>query len=439
METDPLPILTAINWDIEFYPLTTAIILSLVLVLLLLVSSALISGSEVAYFSLSPQDREKLKTLKGKQNITILQNLENPEKLLATILVANNFVNVGIVILSAYTTDKMFNFASAPTLGFIFQVVVITFILLLFGEIIPKVYAARHSLSFARFMAIPLVVLEHIFRPINSILIYSTSFVNKRFQKQSQNISVNELSQALELTLEHEHAEDKEILEGIVKFGNKNVVEIMRSRVDVEALELKDSYSKVINLINESGYSRIPVYAESFDNIKGILYIKDLLPHIHIKEDFKWQTIIRPPFYVPETKKIDDLLEEFQKNKVHMAIVVDEYGGSSGIVTLEDVLEEIVGEIADEFDEEDNYFTKIAEDKYLFDGKILLHDFYKITGTDDHIFDDYKGDADTLAGLILELEGEIPPVHEKLECENFVFSIEEVDNRRIKKIKVEIN
>lgn len=439
METDPLPILTAINWDIEFYPLTTAIILSLVLVLLLLVSSALISGSEVAYFSLSPQDREKLKTLKSKQNITILQNLENPEKLLATILVANNFINIGIVILSAYTTDKMFSFASAPTLGFIFQVVIITFILLLFGEIIPKVYAARHSLSFARFMAIPLVVLEHIFRPINSILIYSTSFVNKRFQKQSQNISVNELSQALELTLEHEHAEDKEILEGIVKFGNKNVVEIMRSRVDVEALELKDSYSKVINLINESGYSRIPVYAESFDNIKGILYIKDLLPHIHIKENFKWQTIIRPPFYVPETKKIDDLLEEFQKNKVHMAIVVDEYGGSSGIVTLEDVLEEIVGEIADEFDEEDNYFTKISEDKYLFDGKILLHDFYKITGTDDHIFDDYKGDADTLAGLILELKGEIPFVHEKLECENFIFSIEEVDNRRIKKIKVEIN
>ncbi|SFF07774.1 gliding motility-associated protein GldE [Sunxiuqinia elliptica] len=438
METDPLPILTAINWDIEFYPLTPAVILSLVLVLLLLFFSALISGSEVAYFSLSPQDREKLKSSKSKQNNTILHNLNNPEKLLATILVANNFVNVGVVILSAYTTGKLVNFTAAPTLGFIFQVIVITFVLLLFGEIIPKVYATRHSLGFARFMAVPLRVLEQLFRPINSILISSTSFVNKRFHKQPQNISVDELSQALELTLENDHTEDKEILEGIVKFGNKNVVEIMRSRVDVEALEFKDSYSKVINLINDSGYSRIPVYDGSFDNIKGILYIKDLLPHIHKKENFKWQTIIRPPFYVPETKKIDDLLEEFQKNKVHMAIVVDEYGGSSGIVTLEDVLEEIVGEIADEFDEDENYFTKIAENKYLFDGKILLHDFYKITGTNDHVFDDYKGDADTLAGLILELKGEIPPAHEKLKCENFVFSIESVDNRRIKKIKVEI-
>ncbi|WP_339737721.1 gliding motility-associated protein GldE [uncultured Sunxiuqinia sp.] len=439
METDPLPILTAINWDIEFYPLTTAVILSLAFILVLLFSSALISGSEVAYFSLSPQDHEKLKSVKSRQNQAIQKNLESPEKLLATILVANNFVNVGIVILSAYTVGKLFNFTSSPTLGFIFQVVIITFILLLFGEIIPKVYATRHPLGFARFMAIPLIVLERIFRPVNSVLIYSTSFVKRRFQKQTQNISVNELSQALELTLEHEHNEDKEILEGIVKFGNKNVVEIMRSRVDVEALDLKDSYNKVINLINESGYSRIPVYSGSFDNIKGILYIKDLLPHIHKKENFKWQTIIRPPFYVPETKKIDDLLEEFQKNKVHMAIVVDEYGGSSGIVTLEDVLEEIVGEIVDEFDEEENYFAKISENKYLFDGKILLHDFYKITGTNDHVFDDYKGDADTLAGLILELRGEIPVVHEKLTCENFDFSIESVDNRRIKKIKVEIN
>lgn len=439
METDPLPILTAINWDIEFYPMTTAVILSLAFILVLLFSSALISGSEVAYFSLSPQDQEKLKSAKSRQNDAIQKNLESPEKLLATILVANNFVNVGIVILSAYTVGKLFNFTSSPTLGFIIQVVIITFILLLFGEIIPKVYATRRPLGFARFMAIPLTVLERIFRPVNSVLIYSTSFVKKRFQKQTQNISVNELSQALELTLEHEHNEDKEILEGIVKFGNKNVVEIMRSRVDVEALDLKDSYNKVINLINESGYSRIPVYSGSFDNIKGILYIKDLLPHIHKKENFKWQTIIRPPFYVPETKKIDDLLEEFQKNKVHMAIVVDEYGGSSGIVTLEDVLEEIVGEIVDEFDEEENYFAKISENKYLFDGKILLHDFYKITGTSDHVFDDYKGDADTLAGLILELKGEIPVVHEKLTCENFDFSIESVDNRRIKKIKVEIN
>lgn len=434
-----MPTLTAIHLGISFYPMTTAVILSLALILLLLVFSALISGSEVAYFSLRLQDQEELNSVKSKQNTTILKHLENPEKLLATILVANNFVNVGIVILSAYTTNNIFDFSEAPSVGFIFQVVLITFILLLFGEIIPKVYATRHSMGFARFMAIPLNILEHIFRPINSILLAASSFVNKRVQKQSQNISVNELSQALELTLEHEHSDDKEILEGIVKFGNKNVVEIMRSRVDVVAVDIKDSYNKVINRINESGYSRIPVFSGSFDNIKGILYIKDLLPHIHKKENFRWQTIIRPPFYVPETKKIDDLLEDFQKNKVHMAIVVDEYGGSSGIVTLEDVLEEIVGEIADEFDEDEYYFTKITNDKYLFDGKILLHDFYKITGTDDHVFDEYKGDADSLAGLILELNGEIPAIHEKLNCENFVFSIEEVDNRRIKKIKVEIN
>ncbi|MGQ8337693.1 gliding motility-associated protein GldE [Sunxiuqinia sp. A32] len=439
METDPLPSLLSISWDIQFYPVSTTVLFSLLLIILLLITSALISGSEVAFFSLSPNDRDSLRNNKDKKSHQVLHNLSHPEKLLATILVANNFVNVGIVILSAYTTNMLIDFSTSPTLGFIFKVVIITFLLLLFGEIVPKVYATRHSLKFARQMAMPLNVLEHIFRPVNSILIYSTSFVNKRIQKQSQNISVDELSQALELTSDHEISEDKEILEGIVKFGNKNVVEIMRSRVDVVALELKDSFNKVINTINDSGYSRIPVYSESFDNIRGILYIKDLLPHLHKTEKFKWQTIIRPPFYVPETKKIDDLLEEFQKNKVHMAIVVDEYGGSSGIVTLEDILEEIVGEIVDEFDEDENYFTKIAENKFLFDGKILLHDFYKITGVDDHVFDDFKGDADTLAGLILELKGEIPAIHEKINCENFVFSIEAVDNRRIKKIKVEIN
>lgn len=412
--------------------------ISLILIALLLISSALISGSEVAYFSLSPKDRQMLSNQKEKNSHFILHNLENPEKLLATILVANNFINVGIVILSAYTTNMLVDFSKAPTVGFIFQIIVITFFLLLFGEVIPKVYATRHSMRVARIMAIPLHILERIFSPINAILIYSTSFVNRRIQKHSQNISVDELSQALELTADHEISEDKDILEGIVKFGNKNAVEIMRPRVDVEAIDMKESLPKLINLINDSGYSRIPVYSESFDNIKGILYIKDLLPYLHNRENFHWQSIIRPPFYVPETKKIDDLLEEFQKNKVHMAIVVDEYGGSSGIVTLEDILEEIVGEISDEFDEEENYFTKIAENKYLFDGKILLSDFYKIVGADEHVFDDYKGDADTLAGLILELKGEIPALHEKISCQNFIFSIDGVDNRRIKKIKVEI-
>lgn len=439
METDPLPHLLNLSWDVYFLPVTGSAIISLVLIAILLFSSALISGSEVAYFSLSPKDRQKLSKRKERKNQLILQNLQHPEKLLATILVANNFVNVGIVILSSYATNTLIDFSNAQTIGFLFQIVVITFFLLLFGEIIPKVYATRYSMRVARVMALPLAVIERIFRPINAILISSTSFVNKRMQKQTQNISVDELSQALELTSDHELSEDKDILEGIVKFGNKNAEEVMRSRVDVVALDVKDSYQKVLNVVNESGYSRIPVYSESFDNIRGILYIKDLLPYMHPKEDFRWQSIIRPPFYVPETKKIDDLLEEFQKSKVHMAIVVDEYGGSSGIVTLEDILEEIVGEIADEFDEDENYFTKIAEDKYLFDGKILLSDFYRITGVDEHIFDEHKGDADTLAGLILELRGEIPALHEKITCENFNFSIDSVDKRRIKKIKVEIN
>lgn len=439
METDPLPKNLALSWDVDIHPLTAAAIFSLFFIVILLISSALISGSEVAYFSLSPKDRQRLKSKKEKYMHYILQNLEYPEKLLATILVANNFVNVGIVILSAYTTNMIFDFSNAQTVGYIFQVVVITFFLLLFGEIIPKVYATRHCMRVARLMAIPLYILERIFRPLNAILIYSTSFVNRKMQKHTQNISVDELSQALELTADHELSEDKDILEGIVKFGNKSAVEIMRSRVDVVALDIKDSYHKVINLINESGYSRIPVYSGSFDNIRGILYIKDLLPHTHYREIFRWQSIIRPPFYVPETKKIDDLLEEFQKNKVHMAIVVDEYGGSSGIVTLEDILEEIVGDIADEFDDDENYFTRIDENKYLFDGKTLLNDFYKITGSNEHIFDEYKGDADTLAGLILELKGDIPTMHEKIICKNFIFSIDAVDNRRIKKIKVEIN
>ncbi len=438
METDPLPNLAVFSWDIQVYPFSITVLFSLFLIILLLISSALISGSEVAYFSLAANDKNKLKDSNDKNSRLTLNNLSHPEKLLATILVANNFVNVGIVILTAYTSNMIIDFSSTPTIGFIFNVIVITFFLLLFGEIIPKVYATRHSMHFAKLMAMPLNILEHLFRPLNSILIYSTSFVNKRIQKHSQNISVDELSQALELTSDQEISEDKEILEGIVKFGNKDVAEIMRPRVDVIALELKASFEKVINIINDSGYSRIPVYSETFDQIRGILYIKDLLPHIHKKEKFRWQTIIRPPFYVPETKKIDDLLEEFQKNKVHMAIVVDEYGGSSGIVTLEDILEEIVGDIADEFDDDENYYTKITANKFLFDGKIMLNDFYRVTESNDHVFDDHKGDADTLAGLILELKGEIPSIHEKIKCENFVFSIEAVDNRRIKKIKVEI-
>lgn len=438
METEPLPMLTAIYWNIQFHPFTAGVAISLLVIMILLVFSALVSGSEVAYFSLSPSEKHKIAGKATKSNTYILKNLESPEQLLATILVANNFVNVGVVILSSFTVDSLVDFSNEPILGFVIQVIVISSIILLFGEIIPKVYSTHHALKFARFIAIPMHYMIKILRPMNSVLIYSTSFLNSRIQAYNKHISVDELSQALELTSQTELKDENEILKGIVKFGNKSVVEIMRSRVDVVSADIDFSYNEIMELITERGFSRIPVYSETFDNIKGILYIKDLLPHVQKGASFRWQSIIRPPFYVPETKKIDDLLEEFQKNKVHMAIVVDEYGGTSGIVTLEDVLEEIVGEITDEFDEEEKLYTKISENKYLFDGKSMLNDFYKVTGSEDSVFDEVKGEADTLAGLILELKGEIPVKNDIITYKNFVFSIEAVDNRRIKQIKVEI-
>ncbi|WP_346863066.1 gliding motility-associated protein GldE [uncultured Draconibacterium sp.] len=439
METEPLLATSSIgNWDILFHPISFEIIISIVVVLFLLLTSALISGSEVAYFSLSATDKKKLKK-ENKTNERVRKNLDSPEKLLATILVTNNFVNVGIIILTAFISNNLVEFVEAPVLEFIFQVVLITFFLLLFGEIIPKVYASHFALSFAKFMALPLQTLEKIFSPLNAILIYSTGFVNRRLQKHKKDISMNDISQALELTSDQELSEEKDILEGIVKFGNKDVSEIMKPRVDVVSLDIKTDFHQVLDVINNTGYSRIPVYIDSFDNISGILYIKDILPHSHKATTFRWQTLIRAPFYVPDTKKISSLLEEMQKAKIHLAIVVDEYGGTSGIVTLEDILEEIVGDITDEFDEEENFFTKISDNEFSFDAKVLLGDFYKVVNCDDTIFNDVKGDADTLAGLILELKGEIPTLHEKIKCKNFAFTIEEVDNRRIKQIKVLIN
>ncbi|MBW8326171.1 MAG: gliding motility-associated protein GldE [Prolixibacteraceae bacterium] len=430
--------LNAIFWNIQIHPFSTETVISIIVVVILLVCSALISGSEVAYFSLSPSEKNKIAGKPLKRNAYLLKNLESPEQLLATILVANNFIKVGIVVLSSFTVESLLDFPNEPIVGFVVQVLIISFMILLISEIIPKIYSTHHAIKFARFISIPLYYLTKLLKPINAVFIFSTTFVNTRIKEYNQHISVDELSQALELTSQTELREDKEILKGIVKFGNKSVVEIMRSRVDVVSADLDFSFSKIMSIITETGFSRIPVYSESFDNIKGILYIKDLLPHAHKGVNFRWQSIIRPPFYVPETKKIDDLLEDFQKNKVHMAIVVDEYGGTSGIVTLEDVLEEIVGEITDEFDEEEKFYTKLAENKYLFDGKTLLNDFYKVTGTDDSMFEDVKGEADTLAGLILELKGEIPVKNDTIICKNYVFSIEAVDNRRIKQIKVEI-
>jgi len=430
--------LTTIFLNVQFFPITTAVAVSLVVIVILLACSALVSGSEVAYFSLSPSEIHKIAAGATKRHFYLLKNLESPEQLLATILVANNFVNVGVVILSSFSVNEMIDFSNEKILGFIVQVIVISFIILLFGEITPKVYTTRHAMKFALFVSVPMFYLTKVLKPVNYLLIYSTSFLNNRIHSYNQHISVDELSQALELTSRTDLKEDQEMLKGIVEFGNKNVVEIMRSRVDVVSADIEFGFSKIMTLITETGFSRIPVYSETFDNIKGILYIKDLLPHAHKGDSFHWQSIIRPPFFVPETKKIDNLLEDFQKNKVHMAVVVDEYGGTSGIVTLEDILEEIVGEISDEFDDEEKFYTKISENKYLFDGKTLLNDFYKVTGLDDTVFDGAKGEADTLAGLILELKGEIPVKNDTISYTNYVFTIEAVDNRRIKQIKVEI-
>lgn len=425
-------------WNVEMFPVTWGITLNLIMILALLLCAALISGSEIAYFSLDTSERQKITNTASKENIYLIKNLESPQQLLATLLVANNFINVCIVVLSSLTLNRLVKFPHSPLEAFLFQIAVISFVILLIGKIIPKLYSSKHALKVTGFLSLPLYYLMKILKPINTKVISTTSFLGKWDHVNNQQLSVDQLSQALELTSEYETKEDKEILKGIIQFGNKNVVDIMQSRIEVVAADIKDNYSDILSLITETGFSRIPVYTETFDNIKGILYSKDILPHVHKGAGFRWQNLIRPPFYVPETKKIDDLLEEFQKNKVHMAIVVDEYGGSSGIVTLEDILEEIVGEITDEFDEEESLYTRISDNNYIFDGKILIEDFLQAIGQEETLLDNVKGEADSLAGLILELKGEIPLKNEVITCKNMVFTVDSVDNRRIKKIKVEI-
>ncbi|BAX79505.1 hemolysin [Labilibaculum antarcticum] len=433
METEEFTKLFLSNTDIAFHALNISTIINLLIMVLLLFCSAVISGSEVALFSLSPQDINDLESEDSSKNKKLLKLLRKPEKLLATILIANNFVNIGIVILSSYITNSLVDFSNAPTLGFVVQVIAITFILLLFGEIIPKVYATQTTLKFSKFVAYPIFYLEILFRPFSTLLIKSTSIVNNRISKK-QNISMVDLSQALELTAD-EISEEMEILEGIVNFGNINVEEIMISRVNAIAVDINTSFSKLKSIIIESGFSRIPVFDESFDNIKGILYVKDLLPHHNKPNTFRWQSVIRPPYYVPETKKINDLLEEFQIQKNHMAVVVDEYGGTSGIITMEDILEEIIGDITDESDDNKATFTLEEDGSYLFEGQTSLNDFFKITELNTDSFDKIKGDAETLAGLLLEIKGEIPRKKEEFKFKNYRFIVEAVDNRRIKKIR----
>lgn len=402
-----------------------------ILLVFLLVCSALVSGSEVAFFSLSPS---QLKYLEDKGYTKARTLHDKPENLLATILISNNFVNVAIVVISTYLVNSLFDFTAYPVLGFVIQVIVVTFVILLVGEIIPKLYANRAHLNMVIFMAGPLSFLSRLFRPISYLLIGSTSIIRKRMDKKD-GLSLDQLSKALELTKDKSITEEKDILEGIVRFGNIDAVDIIRPRINVVALDSQYTYQQVKEVITENGYSRMPVYEENLDNIVGILYVKDLLQHLDETNDFNWQTLIRPAYFVPETKKINDLLEEFQFKKVHLAIVVDEYGGTSGIVTMEDIIEEIVGDINDEYDEQEIVYTRDKNGAFIFEASTLLNDFYKITDIEEDTFLEVEGDADTLAGLILELKGELPRKDEIITYNDHQFKILEVDNRRIKKIQ----
>jgi gliding motility-associated protein GldE len=411
-------------------------------ILLLLVGSAMSSGAEVAFFSLGPNQLHELRMKEDKADRAVLLLLEMPKRLLATLLISNNFFNVAIVILSTYVTNNLFDFSKYPFwLSFLIQVVAITSLILLVGEIMPKVYATRNSLKFARFLAGPVRIGIRIFYPLSSLLVNSTNLIDRRISRKAYNVSMSELSEAIELTSgENTPEEEKKILQGIVKFGDIEVKEIMKSRVDVAAVDVGLNFKELLEMIIDAGYSRIPAYEDSFDNVKGILYIKDLLPFISREEDFNWRDLLRDAFYIPENKKINDLLQEFQEKKIHMAIVVDEYGGTSGIVTLEDIIEEIVGEISDEYDVTagDFEYSKLDEYNYIFEGKTSLNDLYKILDIEDDLFDSIRGDADSLAGLILELMEKMPEKDEQVTYNQFTFTVKAVDKRRIKRVMVSL-
>lgn len=411
-------------------------ILSGVLACVLLVVSGFASGSEIAFFSLSPSDLSDLDEERSEADKHIKMLRQDSERTLATILITNNLVNVTIIMLSNYFFLHLVDFGSAYWLHFLCITVLLTFLLLLFGEIMPKIYTSQHSLRFCRRAVNGILFCRKLFYPFATILLRSGVLAEKVIQKENRVLSVNDLEQALELTDKEDIKEEQRILEGIVRFGDETAKEIMTSRQDVVDLDFKASFAEVLRCIVANNYSRIPVYQDNSDNVRGILYIKDLLPHLAKGSNFRWQSLIRPPYFVPETKKIDDLLREFQENKVHIAIVVDEFGGTSGIVTLEDILEEIVGEINDEYDEDEKSYVRINANTFVFEGKTLLSDFYKILKLDDEIFEDVEGDADTLAGLLLEIKGDFPKLHEKICYKQFTFEILDMDERRISKVKV---
>ena len=431
----PLDILNSLDQVQLLTPSAEAIIAG-VLALLLLVVSGFASGSEIAIFSLSPNDVSELEEGKIDTDRKIIELREDSERTLATILITNNLVNVTIIMLCNYFFAHVVDFGRAYWLQFLCITILLTFLLLLFGEIMPKVYSAHKPVDFCRKVVGPIYFCRKIFYPFASILIHSGILAEKVVQKENHVLSVDDLEQALELTDNDEIKEEKKILESIVRFGDETAKEVMTSRQDVTVLDMQSSFPDVLKCIVENNYSRIPVYQDSIDNVRGILYIKDLLPHLGKPSTFRWQSLIRPPYFVPETKKIDDLLREFQNNKVHIAIVVDEFGGTSGIVTLEDILEEIVGEINDEYDEDEKTFVRLNKNTYIFEGKTLLSDFYKTLNIDDEEFEDIVGDADTLAGLLLEIKGEFPKINEKIVHDKYTFQVLEMDERRIMKVKV---
>jgi len=414
-----------------------SLIVGLVLLFALLLCSALISGAEVAFFSLNKSDIEKGVDDGIRQLKTVSRLLDRPKKLLATILIANNFINIGIVILFAYLGNFIFNRISSIAIKFLLEVIIITFLILLFGEILPKIYASRNHVKFATFMAYPLKVLDVIFSPLSLPMRSITLAIHRNLGKEKSNLSVDQLSQALELTSEEDTTkEEHKILKGIVSFGNTDTKQVMRPRIDIFALSDEMQYEEIIPEIINNGFSRIPVYKDNVDTIIGVLYVKDLLPHID-KKKFNWISIIREPFFVPENKKLDDLMAEFQEKKVHLAIVVDEYGGTSGIVSLEDIIEEIVGDISDEFDDEDLIYSKLDNKNYVFEGKTPLKDFYRVLKLEDEtIFEENKGEAETIAGFVLEISKGFPKQKSKILFENYVFVIESMDKKRLKRIKI---
>lgn len=430
-----LPIILASA--VTFNPPTLGVVIAFVLAAVLLVLSAFASGSEIAFFSLSPAEKAMLDEPKSTTDWHIKQLCDDSERTLATILISNNFVNVTIIMLLNYVFAHLVSFGEgAEWLQFLCVTVLLTFLLLLFGEIMPKVYSRQAPLQFCRRVVGGIVFARKLFWPIASILLRSGALAGKVVQKESHVLSVDDLEQALELTDKAEIKDEQSMLQGIIRFGDETVKEIMTSRQDIVAIDDNSTFSEVLQCIVENNYSRIPVYHDTSDNIRGILYIKDLLPHLSKTDDFNWKALARKAYFVPETKKIDDLMREFQSKKVHIAIVVDEFGGTSGIVTLEDILEEIVGEINDEYDEEEKQYSKLNYNTYVFEGKTLLTDFCKILNTDDEEFADVQGDADTLAGLLLELKGDFPSRHEKIDYHRYTFEIMELQERRISKIKV---